>query len=129
MSYSIMIWNWKWKKMLFSVPPKYSYFKPIFNYIKKGLWKETLICQNCDTLMCFFHFQTLIIFHFLSLISVASRVCLNELFMVGNLLDWMFFLKKEHHNVCSFSNSWISYVLGFNGMLLCDTKHVIKIDP
>ncbi len=53
MFYSIMIWNGKWKKMLCSISSKYSYFKPIFNYIKKGLWKETLISQNCDTLMCF----------------------------------------------------------------------------
>ncbi len=39
------------KKMLFSISPKYSYFKPIFNYTRKGLWKG--ICQNCDTLVCF----------------------------------------------------------------------------
>jgi hypothetical protein len=49
-----MIWNWKWKKMSFSISSKYSYFKPIFNYTRKGLWKGILICQNCDTLM-FFH--------------------------------------------------------------------------
>ncbi len=36
-----------------SISSKYSYFKPIFNYIKKGLWKGTLIYQHCDTLMCF----------------------------------------------------------------------------
>jgi hypothetical protein len=53
MSYSIMIWNWKWKKMLLSISFKYSYFKPIFNDIKKGLWKGTLIDWNCDTLVCF----------------------------------------------------------------------------
>jgi hypothetical protein len=51
MSYNIMFWNWKWKKK--SISSKYLYFKPIFNYIRKGLWKGTLICQNCDTLMCF----------------------------------------------------------------------------
>ncbi len=53
MSYNIMIWNWKWKKMLLSISFKYSYFNPIFNYTRKGLWKGILICQNCDTLMCF----------------------------------------------------------------------------
>jgi hypothetical protein len=124
-----MIWNWKWKKKLFLISSKYSYFKLVFNYIKKGLWKGTLICRNCDTLMCFCPFQTLIIFHFLLLISVANRVCLNELFMVCNLLDWMFLLEKEHHNVCSFSDSWISYVLDFNGMWLCDTKACNKNWP
>jgi hypothetical protein len=51
--YSIMIWNWKWKKMLLLISSKYSYFKPIFNYTRKGLWKGIIICQNCDTLMCF----------------------------------------------------------------------------
>jgi hypothetical protein len=40
-------------KMLLSISSKYSYFKPIFNYIGKGLWKGILICRNCDTLMCF----------------------------------------------------------------------------
>jgi hypothetical protein len=53
MSYIIMIWNWKWKKMLFSISFKYSYFKPIFKYSKKKLWKWSLICHNCDSLMCF----------------------------------------------------------------------------
>jgi hypothetical protein len=53
MSYSIMIWNWKWKKNLFSIPFKYSYFKLVFNYTRKGLWKGTLIHQNYDTLVCF----------------------------------------------------------------------------
>jgi hypothetical protein len=53
MFYSIMIWNWKWKKMLLSISFKYSYFKLDFNYIRKGLWKGSLICQNCDTLVCF----------------------------------------------------------------------------
>jgi hypothetical protein len=48
-----MIWNWKWKKMLFSISSKYSYFKPILNYIKKRFWKGILIFRNCDTLMCF----------------------------------------------------------------------------
>jgi hypothetical protein len=48
-----MIWNWKWKKNVFSISSKYSYFKPIFNYIKKELWKGILIDQNCDTLVCF----------------------------------------------------------------------------
>jgi len=48
-----MIWKWKWKKMLLSISAKYSYFKPIFNYTRKGLWKGILICWNCDTLMCF----------------------------------------------------------------------------
>ncbi len=48
-----MIWNWKWKKMLFSKSSKYSYFKPIFNYTWKGFWKGTLIHQNYDTLVCF----------------------------------------------------------------------------
>ncbi len=41
------------EKKLFSISFKYEYFKPIFNYTKKGLWKGTLIYQNCDTLMCF----------------------------------------------------------------------------
>ncbi len=124
-----MIWNWKWKELLFSISPKYSYFKPIFNYTRKGFWKGTLICRNCDTLVCFFPFQTLITFHFLLLILVASKVCLNELFVVGNLLDLKFLLEKEHQNVCSFSNSWISYVLGFNGTWLCDTKSSNKNWP
>jgi hypothetical protein len=53
MSYSIMTWNWKWKKMLFSLSSKYSYFKPIFNYTRKGFWKGILICQIWDTLTCF----------------------------------------------------------------------------
>ncbi len=53
MFYIIMIWNWKWKKWLLSISSKYSYFKPIFNYTRKGLWKGTLICPNYDTLMCF----------------------------------------------------------------------------
>jgi len=48
-----MIWNWKWKKMLVSISSKYSYLKPIFNYSRKGLWKGTLIFQNCDTLVWF----------------------------------------------------------------------------
>jgi hypothetical protein len=48
-----MIWNWKWKKMLLSISSKYSYFKLVFNYIKKGLWKGILICWFCDTLVCF----------------------------------------------------------------------------
>jgi hypothetical protein len=39
--------------MLLSISSKYSYFKPIFNYTTKGLWKGTLIHRNCDTLMCF----------------------------------------------------------------------------
>jgi hypothetical protein len=37
-----MIWNWKSEKTLFLISPKYSYFKLIFNYTKKGLWKRTL---------------------------------------------------------------------------------------
>jgi hypothetical protein len=41
------------KKMLLSILTKYSYFKPVFNYTRKGLWKGSLICQNCDTLICF----------------------------------------------------------------------------
>jgi hypothetical protein len=48
-----MIWNWKWKKILFSISSKYSYLKPVFNYTIKGLWKGTLICRICDTLVCF----------------------------------------------------------------------------
>jgi hypothetical protein len=48
-----MIWNWNWKKMLLSISSKYSYFKPISNYTKKGLWKGIQIYQNCDTLVCF----------------------------------------------------------------------------
>jgi hypothetical protein len=28
--------------MLFLISYKYSYFKPIFNYTRKGLWKRTL---------------------------------------------------------------------------------------
>jgi hypothetical protein len=48
-----MIWNWKWKKMLLSMSSKYSYFEPVFNYTRIGFWKRTLICQNCNTLMCF----------------------------------------------------------------------------
>ncbi len=39
--------------MLLSILSKYSYFKPVFNNTIKGLWKRTLIRQNCDTLMCF----------------------------------------------------------------------------
>jgi hypothetical protein len=53
MSYNIIIWNWKWKKMLLSISSKYSYFKLVFNYTIKGFWKGTLIHRNCDTLMCF----------------------------------------------------------------------------
>jgi hypothetical protein len=60
-----MIWNCEWKKKLLSISFKYSYFKPIFNYIIKGLWKGILIRQNCDTLMCFHLvvFSINIIFH------------------------------------------------------------------
>jgi hypothetical protein len=39
MSYTIMIWNWKWKKILLSISSKYSYFKLIFNYIEKDFEK------------------------------------------------------------------------------------------
>jgi hypothetical protein len=46
MYYNIIIWNWKWKKKLLSISSKYSYFKLLFNYNKKGLWKGTLIRQN-----------------------------------------------------------------------------------
>jgi hypothetical protein len=46
-------WNWKWKKKLLSISPKYSYLKLIFNYTRKKLWKKILICWNCDTLVCF----------------------------------------------------------------------------
>ncbi len=46
-----MTWNWKW--IFFSISFKYSYFKPIFNYIRKWLYKGILICWNCDTLVCF----------------------------------------------------------------------------
>ncbi len=56
-----MIWNWKWKKMLLSISSKYSYFKLIFNYIKKGLWKGTLNCWNCDTLACFHLYLKLVL--------------------------------------------------------------------
>jgi hypothetical protein len=48
-----MIWNWKWKKMLFSISSKYSYFKSIFNYTRKTFWKGIQICRNCDTSVCF----------------------------------------------------------------------------
>ncbi len=41
------------EKKLLSLTFEYSYFKSIFNYTRKGLWKGTLICQNCHTLMCF----------------------------------------------------------------------------
>ncbi len=37
MSYNITTLNWKWKKMLFSISSKYSYFMPVFNYTKKKL--------------------------------------------------------------------------------------------
>jgi hypothetical protein len=47
------------EKMLFSISFKYSYFKPIFNYIRKRLWKGILICENCYTLMCFCPFNIL----------------------------------------------------------------------
>ncbi len=40
-------------KLLLSISSKYSYFTPIFNYTRKGLWKGNLICWNCDSLMCF----------------------------------------------------------------------------
>ncbi len=40
--------------MLLSISFKYSYFKPFFNYTRKGLWKGTIIYQNYDTLVCFF---------------------------------------------------------------------------
>jgi hypothetical protein len=36
------------KKKLLSISFKYSYFKPIFNYTRKGLKKGTLIYRNCD---------------------------------------------------------------------------------
>ncbi len=39
--------------MLLSISSKYLYFKLIFNYTRKGLQKGVLICQNCDTLLCF----------------------------------------------------------------------------
>ncbi len=47
------------KKMLLSISSKYSYFKPVFNYIRKGLWKGTPIGWNCDTLVCF-HLTTIV---------------------------------------------------------------------
>jgi hypothetical protein len=50
---------------------------------------------------CVFALFKLITFHFLLSILIASRMCLNELFVVGNLLDWKFLLEKEHQNVCS----------------------------
>ncbi len=53
MFYSIMIWNWKWKKTLLSISSKYSYLKLVFNFTRKGFWKETLIRQICDTLLWF----------------------------------------------------------------------------
>jgi hypothetical protein len=53
MFYNIMIWNWKWKKMLLSMSSKYSHFELVFSYTKKVLWKRTLICPNCDTLVWF----------------------------------------------------------------------------
>jgi hypothetical protein len=39
--------------MLLPISFKYSYFKLVFNYTRKGLWKGILIRQNCDTLVCF----------------------------------------------------------------------------
>jgi hypothetical protein len=51
MSYNIL--KLEMEKMLFSISSKYSYFKPIFNYTKKGLWKGILIYRNYDTLVCF----------------------------------------------------------------------------
>jgi hypothetical protein len=39
--------------MLLSISYKYSYFKWIFNYTRKGLWKGIPIRQNWDTSMSF----------------------------------------------------------------------------
>jgi len=41
------------EKMLLSISSKYSYFKLVLNYTRKGLWKGTPIHRNCDTIMCF----------------------------------------------------------------------------
>ncbi len=41
------------QKVLLSISSKYSYFKLVFNYTRKGLWKWIIIHQNCDTVMCF----------------------------------------------------------------------------
>jgi hypothetical protein len=41
------------EKMLLSISSKYSYFKPILNYTRKGLWKGTPIHKNCDIVVCF----------------------------------------------------------------------------
>ncbi len=74
MSYNIMIWNWKWKKTLFSISFKYSYFKLVLNYIRKGLWKGTLIHQNCDILMCFRPCHTIAMFNDIN--NIASFECI-----------------------------------------------------
>ncbi len=36
---NIIIWIWKWKKMLLSISSKYSYFKPFSTTIKKDFEK------------------------------------------------------------------------------------------
>ncbi len=62
------------KKMLFSISFKYSYFKLVFNYIRKGLWKGTLIHQNCETLMCFGPCHTIAMFNDIN--NIASFECM-----------------------------------------------------
>jgi hypothetical protein len=84
-----MIWNWEWKKMLLSISCKYSYFKPIFNYIRKGLSKRTLICWNYDTLMCFHPNLTFDILHLVSgfwkiSLSVEKSLTLDFFWIFGN---------------------------------------------
>ncbi len=105
------------KKMLLSISFKYSYFKPIFNYIKKGFWKGTLIHLNYDTLVCFCPnlgilclsilrkkdiglMSVFVMFYVLSMEHMISGSCVTLSFLAKNnqkatLLTWMIMWLKN----------------------------------
>ncbi len=78
------------EKYIFSISSKYFYFKPIYNYTRKGLWKGTLICWNCDTLVCFCSWIVLAIFYILTSLLITSicklsNCCFAKFTIICNL--------------------------------------------
>ncbi len=93
LSYNIMIWNWKWKIILFFISSKYSYSKLIFNYTRKGLWNGTLICQNCDTLMWFCPFNI-----FEKKLQMKLLLC-NVILNILIYISWNFEIDLMNKNI------------------------------
>ncbi len=121
--------------MLISISSKYSYCKPIFNYIKKKLSKGTLIHRNLATLVCF-HLATtnVVIVSFMEWVKqnqfqdCGTTITLHKIMfkILALLSNFLLLHSKNFHKelwvysnkCCTSSQISITYILAFTHLHL-----------